>query len=167
MDWKNISPLELNESIFRLIGKDWMLITAEKDGKANTMTASWGGAGVLWGKNVVFAFVRHSRHTLGFMDAADRFSLTFFPEEKRQTLAYCGKVSGRDADKIAVSGLTLIHQEGAPCFEEARLIISCRKLYAQDIVPEAFVDADLLPAWYGDSDFHRMYVGEVLSVLSR
>lgn len=41
-----------------MIGKEWLLITAEKDGKANTMTASWGGVGVLWGKNVATLYIR-------------------------------------------------------------------------------------------------------------
>ena len=36
-----------------MIGKDWLLITAEKEGIANTMTASWGGLGVIWGKNTI------------------------------------------------------------------------------------------------------------------
>lgn len=45
-----IKPEELQKNPFTMIGKEWLLITAEKDGKANTMTASWGGVGVLWGK---------------------------------------------------------------------------------------------------------------------
>ena len=167
MTMKKISPLELVENPFRLIGKDWTLITAEKKGKVNTMTASGGGVGVLWKKNVVFVFVRHSRHTFGFMEAADTFSLTFFPEDKRKMLSYCGAVSGRDEDKVAASGLTVLHEEGTPYFKEARLAVLCRKLYAQDIAADAFADRAILPECYGDNDFHRMYVGEILSVLTQ
>ncbi len=164
---KELSPLELRENPFQLIGKEWALITAEKEGKVNTMTASWGGMGVLWKKNVVFVFVRHARHTFGFMEAADTFSLTFFPEEYRKTLAYCGSVSGRDEDKIAASGLTVLRHQGTPYFEEARLVLLCRKLYAQDLDPDRFVDREILPACYGDEDYHRVYVGEILTALSR
>lgn len=105
--WNIIQPEQLERSPFQMIGKDWMLITAEKEGKVNTMTASWGGMGVLWRRNVVFVFVRHSRHTYGFLEAADGFSCTFYPEQYRQALSYCGTVSGRDEDKIAHCGFTV------------------------------------------------------------
>lgn len=49
-EWKTITPEEITTNPFRLIGKEWMLVTAEMNGKANTMTASWGGVGVLWNK---------------------------------------------------------------------------------------------------------------------
>ena len=47
------------------IGGDWMLIAAEADGRADAMTASWGGLGVLWGKAAAFVFVRQSRRPAG------------------------------------------------------------------------------------------------------
>ena len=47
-----IKPENLTDNPFKLIDKDWLLITAEKDGKVNTMTASWGGLGILWNKKV-------------------------------------------------------------------------------------------------------------------
>ena len=34
-----------------------MLISAEKDNNVNTMTASWGGVGVMWGKNVAYIVI--------------------------------------------------------------------------------------------------------------
>ena len=44
---KNIKPEELDKNVFHMIGREWLLVTAEKAGKVNTMTASWGGIGVL------------------------------------------------------------------------------------------------------------------------
>ena len=42
------------------ISKQWMLISAiDKSGKANAMTASWGGVGELWGKDVVFILTQN------------------------------------------------------------------------------------------------------------
>ena len=123
---------ELQQNVFTAIGKEWMLITAEteKDGKptANTMTASWGGLGRLWNKDVAFAFIRPQRYTKEFVDSADTFSLCFFGGEKMQELGYLGTVSGRDEDKIAKSGLTLTHIDGVPCFEEATTVLLCRKM---------------------------------------
>ena len=45
--FKEISPKELQENTFKLIGKDWMLVSAESNGLVNTMTASWGAMGVM------------------------------------------------------------------------------------------------------------------------
>ena len=73
-----ISPEALGSDPFTKIGKDWMLISALKDGVVNTMTASWGGMGILWNKKVVFAFIRPQRYTKEFVDANDTFTLTFF-----------------------------------------------------------------------------------------
>ena len=51
-------PIDLIEfDPFTKIGKEWMLITAKHNDKINAMTASWGGVGVLWGKNTTFIFV--------------------------------------------------------------------------------------------------------------
>ena len=50
MNYKEINPIDLNESTFRLIGHDWMLVTAAHNSRVNTMTASWGGFGVLFNK---------------------------------------------------------------------------------------------------------------------
>ena len=36
---KEISVSELQDNMFDAIGKEWMLVTAEKDGRVNTMTA--------------------------------------------------------------------------------------------------------------------------------
>ena len=115
--WKEIAPEALEKSPFQMIGKDWMLVTAEKDGKANTMTASWGGLGVMWGKNVAFIVIRPQRYTKEFIDGSDTLSLSFYDESFRKQLSYLGAVSGRDEDKIAKAGLTLTHDGETPYFE--------------------------------------------------
>jgi flavin reductase (DIM6/NTAB) family NADH-FMN oxidoreductase RutF len=150
-----------------MIGKHWMLITAEKDGKANTMTASWGGLGILWGKPVAFFFIRPQRYTKEFVEASDFASLSFFDESKREMLNYCGTVSGRDEDKIAKSNLTLTHVDGAPCFEEAETTLVVRKMYRQDMTDESFLDRAALEKWYEGDDLHTMYIAEIEAVLVR
>ena len=95
---------ELQFNPFTKIGKEWLLITAGDEKKHNTMTASWGGVGVLWGKNVVTTYIRPQRYTKEFVDAQDVFTITFFGENCREALALCGKVSGRDGDKIKEAG---------------------------------------------------------------
>ena len=62
MEKIDISQLELNP--FSSIGKDTFLIAAGNADKWNAMTAGWGGMGYMWGKPVLFTFVRESRSTL-------------------------------------------------------------------------------------------------------
>ena len=51
MAFKEVDIKSLNFNPFTKIGSEWMLITAGDESGCNTMTASWGGLGVLWGKN--------------------------------------------------------------------------------------------------------------------
>jgi flavin reductase (DIM6/NTAB) family NADH-FMN oxidoreductase RutF len=162
-----IKPEELNESTFKLIGKEWMLVTAEKDNKVNTMTASWGGLGVLWNKNVSFVFIRPQRYTKEFVDNADTLSLTFFDQSYRKQLNYLGTASGRDEDKISKAGLTVSHLDNTPYFEEARIVIICKKLYSQELDPKCFIEKGLDGKIYPNKDYHTMYISEIEKVLIR
>jgi len=164
-NFTEINPELFEQSPFKLIGKDWMLITAEKDGKVNTMTASWGGFGVMWGKNVVYIVLRPQRYTKEFVDNSDTFSLSFLDNSFKTTLTYLGTKSGRDEDKITNSKLTVLHTEDIPYFEEASIAILCKKLYAQDYKPECFVAPELNEKWYPDHDYHTLYIAEVTKVL--
>lgn len=160
--FQSCTPESLNENPFRLIGKDWMLITAGTPDHHNTMTASWGGVGVLWNKNVCFCFVRPQRHTLGFLEENERFTLSFFPEDCRDALTYCGRHSGRDVDKAKETGLIPCSvEEGTTTFEQARLVLVCKKLYLQDMTPESFLDPALVKQHYPQSDFHKVFVAEI------
>jgi flavin reductase (DIM6/NTAB) family NADH-FMN oxidoreductase RutF len=160
-----IKPEELDKSPFKLLGTDWMLITAEKDNKVNTMTASWGGLGIMWGKNVASVVLRPQRYTKQFVDNSDTFSLTFFDKSYKKQLGYLGTVSGRDEDKISKANLTIQHNEETPYFEEAELVIICRKLYAQDIKPESFISKEIEEKWYPEKDYHTLYIAEVEKIL--
>jgi len=163
--FNEIKPELFEQSPFKLIGKDWMLITAEKDGKINTMTASWGGFGVMWAKNVAFIVIRPQRYTKEFIDNSDTFSLTFLDNSHRSTLSYLGTKSGRDEDKIKNSHLTVLHTDGVPYFEEATTAILCKKLYAQEYKPESFIGQELNEKMYPDGDYHTLYIAEITKIL--
>ncbi len=158
---------ELNENVFELIGKKWMLITAAKEGKSNTMTASWGGLGVMWGKKVAYVVIRPQRYTKEFIDVAESFSLSFLPEKFRKELSYLGSVSGRDEDKIAKAGLSLTYQEEVPYFEESELVLICKKLFVQEFKDESFLDKSILDTWYKAGDNHYLYIAEIIDVLKK
>ena len=158
-----INPKELTMNPFAAIGSQWMLITAGTVDECNTMTASWGGVGIMWGLPVATAYIRPQRHTKQFVDEQDCFTLSFLPESQRANLTYCGRVSGRDEDKIAHCGFTVCAAEcGAPYFAEAELVLVCRKLYCQRMTPDCFVDNTLDGRWYPQQDHHDMYIAEIV-----
>lgn len=158
-----IDPKSLTMNPFEAIGSQWMLITAGTQEHCNTMTASWGGVGIMWGLPVATAYIRPQRHTKTFVDAQDYFTLSFLSEARRADLAYCGRVSGRDEDKIAHCGFTVESADcGAPYFAEAELVLVCRKLYRQSMTPDCFVDGSLDGKWYPQKDYHDMYIAEIV-----
>jgi flavin reductase (DIM6/NTAB) family NADH-FMN oxidoreductase RutF len=155
-EWRDV-----RENPSKMLSEDWMLITAGVIGRWNTMTASWGGFGEIWGMDAAFIFVRPSRHTSGFLEREDGFTLSFFDEGMRDALNICGSKSGRDIDKAKAAGLT--PRELRPrrvAFEEARLSIACRKVYAQDLEAASFLDPAIMGN-YPKRDIHRLYVGKI------
>ena len=160
-----IDPKQIDLNPFSAIGDKWMLVTAGDSNKANTMTASWGGAGVLWNKNVVTCYIRPQRFTRELIDANENFSVSFLPEEFRKQLVYCGRVSGRDEDKIMGSGLTLLNDYAAPCFEEADTVLICKKIYVGELKPQGIVYPEHDEANYPAKDYHIVYIGEITEAL--
>jgi flavin reductase (DIM6/NTAB) family NADH-FMN oxidoreductase RutF len=158
-----INPENIKDNPFDIIGKGWFLLTAGDLNSYNTMTAAWGGFGVLWHKDVCTVFVRPNRYTYEFMEKNDTFSLSFFEEKYKKTLNFCGNNSGRDVDKASETGLTPAGSDNNTVyFKESRLFIICKKLYFQDILPGNFLDP-AIDKLYPQKDYHRMYVGEILN----
>lgn len=161
--FKNIEPAAISDNVFKIIGDDWLLITAGNENSFNTMTASWGGLGILWHKTVSYCFVRPSRYTYEFMERDNIYTFSFFTEKYRDALTILGSKSGRDGDKISETGLTpVVLDHGAVSFKEARLVVVSKKLYYQDLKPENFLDPGIAKH-YPKKDYHRMYVGEILA----
>lgn len=163
--YKIISAEQFRKNPFQLIGKDWMLITAGNEEKTNTMTASWGGLGVMYGKNVAYVVIRPQRYTKEFVDREDTFSLSFFDKDHRETLNYLGTVSGLSEDKIAKSGLTLVRYEDTPYFDEANHVLICKKLFRQPLNTEGILDKKLTNTWYRNGDYHTLYIAEITNIL--
>lgn len=160
-----IAPEEIRENTFSLIGKEWMLITAGQPDDLNTMTASWGGLGVLWNKPVSFCFVRPTRYTYAYLEKEEYYTLSFLESGCRPALQLCGTHSGRDMDKVAAAGLTVRKDEAAPYFDQAVMTLLCRKIAVQDIDPTGFIDPAI--AGHYHDDYHRVYIGEIVKVLRR
>ncbi len=133
----------------------------------NFMTASWGGFGHLWDRNVCFIYVRPSRYTFEFLKKNRNFTLSFFEEVYRDKLDLCGSYSGRDTDKVKMTGFTPVESDaGSVFFKEARLVFFCRKIYHQDLDPANFADDTIMKA-YPEGDYHRLYAGEIQGCIAR
>ena len=157
-----------SENAFDLIGKEWMLVTAGNKEKFNTMTASWGGIGWLWNKPVAFIFIRPERYTHDFIERESRLTLSFYEEDCRGILQFCGTKSGRDVDKVKETGLKPVALEsGAMTFEQARLTLDCRKLFKSPMTAADLIDKSILEKWYGPQpggSLHDVYVVEIEGV---
>ena len=164
MSYKKINVYDLKENFMNSVGNEWMLITAGNRDKLNTMTASWGFTGVMWNKPVAIAAIRPQRYTMQFVEKEDYYTLCFLGENKAPH-AICGRKSGRDLDKIKATGLTTVFDKetGAPYFEEARLVLVCKKLYSDKLKKECFLDNTISETVYPTEDFHNMVYGEIIA----
>ena len=165
--FKKMDPRVLDKNVFSAIGDQWMLITAGTAEHCNTMTASWGGLGVIWGAPAATCYIRPQRYTKEFVDREDYFTLSFFGEDCRKALRLCGSKSGRDTDKVKECGFTVQTADcGAPYFAQAELVLVCRKRFAQPLDPDN-IPQDIKERWYPEKDYHTMYIGEITEVLAR
>ena len=166
-NFMEITPEQMGQNPFKMIGKDWMLITAKTGDKVNTMTASWGGLGVMWHKNVAFIVIRPQRYTKEFVDNSDTLSLSFLDDSYKKALSYIGKVSGRDEDKITNANLTVRYADETPYFEQANTVLICKKLFAQQYDEQSFIDTEILEKMYPNHDLHTLYIVEITKVLTK
>ncbi len=164
MAFKEINIKDLKENFVKLIADEWTLICAGNKEKYNMMTASWGGFGEMWNKDVATVVIRPQRYTKEFIDNEDYFTLTFFGDNK-DIHKICGSKSGREVDKTKETGLTPLFAEKGVYFEQARVVVICKKVYCQKLEPECFVDKSFVDKYYPDEDYHYVYVGEIEKVL--
>lgn len=161
--FKEINSKEIKENLIKLIADEWMLISAGDKEGYNMMTASWGFAGEMWGADSVVTMVRPQRYTMEFIENKDYFTLSFYGENK-EIHKVCGSLSGRNVNKTEKTGLTPIFEDGTVYFEEARLVIVCKKQYIQELKEECFVDKEPIK-WYANKDYHNMIIGKIEKVL--
>ncbi|MDX9891948.1 MAG: flavin reductase [Bacteroidales bacterium] len=166
--FKEIDIKDLPDNIVKLIGDDWMLVTAGSIDSCNMMTASWGGIGNLWNMPVAFIFIRPQRFTYQFTEKEEYFTLTFFEEKDRPILNFCGSNSGKNVDKIKETGLIPLQTDlGNVYYKQARVVIECQKVYSDFIDNKGFTNPELSESVYPKKDFHKMYVGKIIKVMIR
>ena len=167
---KEIPVSELMLNPMTTIAKEWMLVTAGNEARGyNTMTASWGHLGSIWGHGgglpTATVYLRPQRYTKEFVDREELFTLSVFPEEYKKDLGYLGRVSGRDEDKVSRTRLTPVFDEDTTYFAQAKLVLVCRKLYRGTLTEDGFVEKAILDEHYPNRDLHDFYIGEIIKVL--
>ena len=163
MAFKEIKAKDLGENFIKSIADEWMLITAGNEDGYNMMTASWGFVGEMWGNDTVIAAVRPQRYTMEFIDKNDYFTLSFYGD-KKDIHKVCGSLSGRDVNKTEMTGLTPVFSDDTVYFDEARLVIICKKQYVAPLTENGFIDKQILDKWY-NGDLHNMIFGKIEKVL--
>ena len=162
--FKEVNIRDIKENAVSLICDRYMLITAGDENGYNMMTGSWGFMGEMWRKDVIIPVVRPNRHTFGFLEDNDYFTISFFSGDlNKKVHAVCGSKSGRDINKTEATGLTPCFDRESVYFAEADIVLVCRKIYADDVKGENFFDKALDSLY--DNDYHRAYVGEIITTL--
>lgn len=168
---KNNLSVLAKEDVFKMMSDEWMLVTAGNMSSFNMMTASWGGLGYLWDRNVAFVFIRPERYTHDFIEREGRMTLSFYGEEYRKALQFCGVKSGRNFNKARETGLTPVPTETeGVTFAEARLTLDCRILFKTEMTEDAFMDQAVFNEWYKGpkgGGFHTIYVVEIENVYTK
>ena len=165
--FRAISPEEISDNVFTLVGKIYPVITVRTPENCNAMVASGGGMGVQFGKPTTWCIFPKNRYTLDLIKLEQAYTLSYFPDEYREQYMFLGTKSGRDSNKMKdVELSTIVTPLGNMAFEEARLIIECKLLQISTILADDFYTDEArayLAEAYTDPGEIRQYVfGEII-----
>ena len=168
--YEAVSPEEFDENIFKLVGKDFTVITAGE--KPNSMVASWGGVGIMFNKPVTWNFLRANRYTLEKMRETGTFTMCYFADQYKGDIMQFGTKSGRNTDKMAQTKLTpMATPDGYPAYAEAKIIIECKLIAASTVSKDEFYTEEaktFLQEGYDDAkDWHKLVYGEITKIYIR
>lgn len=147
-----------------------ILITSANNGRANSMTISWGALGIEWGKIIFTTYVRESRFTREFIEASKEFTVNIpVTAIDPNIIKFCGSKSGRDFDKAKELKLHLVEglDVAAPAILELPLTLECKVLMSSLQDPATMDTTNL--KWYPTieatqkPDRHIAYHAEVVN----
>jgi flavin reductase (DIM6/NTAB) family NADH-FMN oxidoreductase RutF len=131
------------------------------------MTIGWGEVGRVWSRPVFTVLVRRSRYTYGCLLASESFTVNVpAPGKLQEELLFCGTKSGRDLDKVASCGLTLVEGKkvATPVLAECTLHYECKVILRKQLAREDLSDPGILAQYYPNDDHHMIVIGEILAV---
>jgi flavin reductase (DIM6/NTAB) family NADH-FMN oxidoreductase RutF len=167
--FKQITPEEVSDDIFTLVGKVFPVITAGKQDHYNSMTGSGGGWGLFFKKHTTWSLMKTDRYTLDLIRKEQTYTMSYFPDEYREQVIFLGTKSGRDSEKMKEVSLTSLQTpSGNITFKEARLIIECRLTAIITADPSDFYSQAaqdyLKEAYQEESDYREIVFGEITHV---
>ena len=153
-----------NEMYEKLISEGGLILAGTLEDH-NNMTIGWATSGVLWSKPVIISYVKPTRYTFEFCNKYDTFTILYF-ENRKDVLKECGTKSGRDYNKDELCNLHPCLLDGEIAYEEASLVITCRKIYQDDFEKESFLD-ETYEEIYKDGLLHRRYIGKIVGIYKK
>jgi flavin reductase (DIM6/NTAB) family NADH-FMN oxidoreductase RutF len=153
------------EVMTKLRGDGLLLASTKRSGESNLMTIGWGTIGMIWKTPKFLVLVRPSRYTYEFIEDSGEFTVNVPTPEMAEFVLFCGTHSGRDVDKLATYNVATTpgQQVKSITVDECPIVYECRVVHKSDVDPEALA-SDIVPRYYSDDDFHRVYFGEILGV---
>ena len=163
MAMKELSLKQITGNIFKTIQDDWLMVAAGTEEGYGAVMGSGCSMGTLPGQEVSTVFVHHPHEALRFIEDETHYSLCFFDERNKNKPGF---TSSFDADELADAGLEIAFHNGVPYFENADTVCICKKLYADDLTPDKFLEAVEDEVEEGQ-DLPRMYMGGIVAILKK
>lgn len=163
---------ELHDNVFKLFSEDFTVITAGDSSYYNSMTAGWGGIGILNRIPAIYCVLRANRYTLELIKQDNTYTMSFFPDEHKDQVFFFGSKSGRNTAKMQETTLTAVQTPaGNMTYKEARLVFECRLAQITTVRPNDFYykeHIDMVEDGYAEAnDYHKMVFGEITKIWVR
>ncbi|MDR0364034.1 MAG: flavin reductase [Bacteroidales bacterium] len=167
--FKTIDPKDFSENIFKIFGEDFTVITSGNADNYNSMTAGWGGVGVLFEDPAAWCFLRANRYTLEYIREEKSFTFSFFPKENLEQVLYFGQTSGRNTDKMENHTLSAVATpDGNMTYKEARLVIECDLTEISTVHPDDFYlqkGKEFIEGGFEEAkDYHKIVFGMIKNI---
>jgi flavin reductase (DIM6/NTAB) family NADH-FMN oxidoreductase RutF len=167
-----VAPRDVTGNVFRLVGEDYTVITAGTEENYNSMTASFGGWGILFGDPTTWCFLRASRYTLEYIRQEKRYTMSYFDEPYREQVMLFGTLSGRDSDKMKRHALTAVTTPaGNVAYKEAKLIVECELTEITTVQPDDFYTKEgrsfVVNAHAEVKEYHKLVFGKITNVWTK
>jgi len=167
-----LPPKELNDNVFKLFSEDFTVITAGDSTYYNSMTAGWGGIGILNRVPAIYCVLRANRYTLELIKKDSTYTMSFFPDEHKDQVFFLGSKSGRNTQKMQETTLSAVQTpSGNMTYKEARLVFECRLAQITTVSPNDFYykeHKELIEDGYAEAnDYHKMVFGEITKIWVR
>ncbi|MBC7188980.1 flavin reductase family protein [Candidatus Aerophobetes bacterium] len=155
------------EKTFNTLNEIGLLLVSGTEDKPNVMTIGWAVAGIIWEQPVLCVLVRPSRYTYGLIEKTGQFTINVPPVEMKDTVLFCGTVSGKNHDKFREKNLTPVAGKKVKCpvIKECLISYECRVIHKNDVIA-AYLIPQVKGEFYPQQDYHRIYFGQILEVYS-